>query len=101
MGGLIETTADGTITLFYGYGTNGCTGNFLTPMPADEFEAGLLDYRATIMGVGASLGTYYIPGSQHTWLGGGAIYTQNTGGVPLIDWITDIIEGTGAAHVGP
>jgi hypothetical protein len=101
MGGLIETTADSVITLFYGYGTGNCTGNFLTPMAADDFEAGLLDYRATIQGAEANLGTYFIRGTQHTWLAGGAIYTHMIGGTRMIDWIKNIIEGTGAAHVGP
>jgi hypothetical protein len=101
MGGLIETTGDSVITLFYGYGANGCTGSFLTPVPAAQFQAGLLDYRATVMGAGAQLGTYFIPGTQHTWLASGQVYTQTVGGVRMIDWITDIIEGTGASHVGP
>jgi hypothetical protein len=101
MGGLIETTADSVITLFYGYGTNNCTGSLLTPMSAEDFTAGLLDYRAIVQDAGANLGTYFVPGSQHTWLGGNALYTQTTGGVRMIDWVTDIIEGRAAAHVGP
>jgi len=101
MGGLIETTGDTVISLFYGYGTGDCTGNFLTSLPPETFSAGLLDYRATIQGIDAKLGTYFISGTQHTWLAGGSIYTQTTGGVRMIDWITDIIEGTAAAHVGP
>jgi hypothetical protein len=101
MGGLIETTGDSVISLFYGYGTGDCTGNFLTSLPPETFSAGLLDYRATIQGIDAKLGTYFISGTQHTWLAGGSIYTHTTGGVRMIDWITDIIEGTAAAHVGP
>ena len=101
MGGLIETTADSVITLFYGYGTGDCTGNFFTPMPADQFTAGLLDYRATLQSVDAQLGTYFIDDSQHTWLGINSLYTHSTGRVRMIDWLTDIIEGRAAAHVGP
>jgi hypothetical protein len=101
MGGLIETTADSVITLFYGYGTDNCNGSFLTPMTPEDFEAGLLDYRATLQSIDANLGTYFIDDTQHTWLAGGSIYTHTTGGVRMIDWITDIIEGTAAAHVGP
>jgi hypothetical protein len=101
MGGLIETTADSVITLFYGYGTNNCTGSLLTPMSAEDFTAGLLDYRATVQDAGANLGTYFVTGSQHTWLGGASLYTQTTGGVRMIDWVTDIIEGRAAEHVGP
>ena len=70
-------------------------------MPAATFKAGLLDYRETIMGVTDRLGTYFIEGSQHTWLAGGAFYTQTVGGVKMVDWFRDIVEGTAAAHVGP
>jgi hypothetical protein len=101
MGGLIETTNDGTITLFYGYGTDDCTGSFATPMPEDVFTAGLLDYRERIIELDGQLGTYYIEGTQHTWLLLPAFYTHETDGVLLVDWFRDIIEGTAAAHVGP
>lgn len=104
MGGLIETTNDSVITLFYGFGTNECTGSFLTPLPQAQFQAGLLEYRATIMAEttgSGGLGTYYVAGSQHTWLAGGSFYSQTVGGVRMVDWFTDIVEGTAAAHVGP
>ena len=48
-----------------------------------------------------NFGTNFIPGTQHTWLGGASLYTQTTGNVKLIDWVTNIVNGTGAAHVGP
>lgn len=101
MGGLIETTNDSVITVFYGYGTDDCTGSFATPVPAETFKMGLLDYRSRIMELGANLGTYYVEGSTHTWLSGGAFYSQEVGGVKMVDWFRDIVEGTAAAHVGP
>jgi hypothetical protein len=101
LGGLIETTGDGTITFFYGFGGNDCMNAFPTPVPAATFEAGLLDYRAQIMELGDGLGTYFIAGTQHTWISGPSFYTQETDGVKLVDWYRDIVEGTGAAHVGP
>jgi hypothetical protein len=101
MGGLIETTADNTITLFYGYGTEDCTGGFTTPMPPDVFEAGLLDYRERVIDLDAKLGTYYVEGTQHTWLRGDTFFTHEVGGVLMVDWFRDIVEGTAAAHVGP
>jgi hypothetical protein len=101
MGGLIETTADAIITGFYGYGTDDCTGGFTTPVPPETFKMGLLDYRERVIDMDASLGTYYMEGSGHTILAGDALYTTEVGGVRLVDWLTDIIEGTAAAHVGP
>jgi hypothetical protein len=101
LGGLIETTADSVITLFFGYGAGDCTGSLLTPLPAADFTAGLLEYRAILQDEGANLGTYYIDGDTHTWLASDALYARTTDGVRLIDWVADIVQGRGAAHVGP
>lgn len=102
LGGLIETTGDNTITLFYGFGTNNCTGGLTTPVPAATFQAGLMDFRSQMQADGYSnFGTYFISGTQHTWLGGASVYTQTTGGVKLIDWVSNLIDGTSAANVGP
>jgi hypothetical protein len=76
-------------------------GGLTTPMPPDLFKAGLLDLRAKLEEVDANYGTYIIEGTQHTWLAGGDIYTHMIGDVRMIDWITDIVEGTGTSHVGP
>jgi hypothetical protein len=101
MGGLIETTGDSVITGFYGYGANDCTGSFFTAIPQETFRMGLLDYRERIMDLDANLGTYFIEGNQHTWLSSNGFYTFEVDGVLMVDWITDIIEGTAATHVGP
>jgi len=100
--GLIETTNDNTITLFYGFGANNCA-TVLIPTPVSEttFTAGLQDFRTKIGAVDPAFGTYYIQGTQHTWLGGASLYTQTTGGVALIDWVAGIVNGTGAPNVGP
>jgi hypothetical protein len=104
-GGMIETVDDGIITLFYGYGTNDCAADpaqAATPVTADVFQAGLLDFRAQIKTKGQNFGTFFIPGAKHTWLKDPTLYTQEVGGVKLIDWVTNIIEGTGPIeHVGP
>jgi hypothetical protein len=96
--GVIETTNDEITTLFFGFAENDCAG--LGVMPEETFRAGLLDFR-TRMGGSPGFGTYFITGTQHTWLGGDSLYTQSTGGVPLIDWVRDIAEGTAATHIGP
>jgi hypothetical protein len=98
--GLIETTADTIITAFFGYGADDCAGSVLSPVPAETFTAGLLDFRARVQGISDDFGTYYIEGSQHTWLRDESFYTQATGGVRLVDWVSDVIEGNPARHVG-
>jgi hypothetical protein len=101
LGGLIETMDDGTITTFYGYGANDCTGNFTTPVSADTFGAGLLDFRKTMQDTYPNFGTYYISGTQHTWLQQANFYTTSIGGTRLVDWIKHIIDGSSAEHIGP
>jgi hypothetical protein len=98
--GLISATADGVITLFYGYGQNNCTGSLATPVPAAQFEAGLLAFRQE-MDAYDNFGTYYINSTTHTWIGGGGFYTTTVGGTRLVDWFRDIVDGTAAADVGP
>jgi hypothetical protein len=106
--GLIEANQDGVITLFYGIGTNNgandCKGVLgLTPMDGKLFEDGLLDARKLIMGSFANYGTYFPAATQHTWLGGASFYTATAGTdkVKMVDWVTGVIEGKPATHVGP
>jgi hypothetical protein len=99
--GLVETVDDQTMTKFYGYGLNTCTGSFATPVPAATFQAGLLDFRTQMQPFAADYGTYYAPGTQHQWLIFDSFYTQTVGGVRLVDWVKGIINGDPAQQVGP
>jgi hypothetical protein len=100
LGGLIETTSDSVISLFYGYGANDCMPPS-SPVPPETFRAGLLDYRERISAVTDKLGTYFITGSGHTWIAGNGFYTQEVSGVRMVDWFADIVNGVGTSHVGP
>jgi hypothetical protein len=101
MGGLIETTGDSVITLFFGFGASDCMSFLPVPVSATTFEAGLLDFRVTAKSFD-NFGTYYIADTTHTWLRGDSLYLRTSpDGVKLIDWYRDIIEGRAAAHVGP
>lgn len=103
MAGLISSTADMVITVFYGYGQMDCMGNVGTPVPAADFKAGLLEYRDILKSVYPNYGTYYIEDTKHTWIEDDGFYTTVTGSNkrPLVDWVTDIIDGKAATHEGP
>jgi hypothetical protein len=103
MAGLISSTADMVITLFYGYGQNDCMGNAATPVGAAEFKAGLLEYRDILKTIYPNYGTYYIEDSKHTWIGDDGFYTTVTGANsrPLVDWVADIVNGKAVTHEGP
>lgn len=98
MSGLFETTADSVISLFYGLGTTNCPAETVT---AEQFRAGLLDFREKIQEVSSDFGTYYVEGTAHTILRSNDFYTTTVDGVSLVDWVKDILNGTRAAHVGP
>jgi len=101
LGGLMETTADNVITLFYGFGASDCTSSLPVPLSEEIFREGLLDFRATSVSLGA-FGTYFAVGTTHTWLRDEIFYTETSpDGVKLVDWYRDIVEGRAAAHVGP
>ena len=102
--GLIESDQDSVIRGFYGIGTNNgandCQGVLLlTSMSAQDFLAGLLDYREHVKKY-PGFGTYYPSSTQHTWLGGNGFYTSQAGNVKLVDWFTGVIEGKPPVHAG-
>jgi hypothetical protein len=98
--GLLDSNNDGVITAFYGYGQNNCTGSLTTPVPAATYDAGLLDFRATVTALTPNFGTYYPAGTTHTWLAGATFFTEAEGGTKLVDWFTAIVNGTGVTQVG-
>ncbi|HVW30270.1 MAG TPA: pectin acetylesterase-family hydrolase [Polyangiaceae bacterium] len=99
--GLIDSNDDNTITLFYGYGQNNCTGSLATPVPKAQYDAGLLEFRSIVTGLTPNFGTYYPNSTQHTWLlDDSTLYSEAEGGTKLIDWITALVNGTGVSQVG-
>lgn len=99
--GLISADQDGVISGFFGAGRNNCTGvALLTPVPGAEFKADLLAYREKVKAY-PSFGTFFIPSTSHTWIGGEAFYTTSAGGVKMVDWFAKIVNGENAGHTGP
>jgi hypothetical protein len=96
-GGLISSSQDGTISAFFGFGQNGCAGATLAPA---DFQAGLMSFRGQIQVQGTPFGTYYIPSSTHMWLMTGDGFNANVNGVPLKQWVADLLAGS-VSHVGP
>ena len=102
--GLIEATADFTISSFFGFGAENCT-TFLAPTPP-QFTAGLLDIRAQ-MAAYPNFGTFYFTSQDHTSYEG-QLDTRVAGGdldgggpaVNLSDWTTSMVNGT-VTNAGP
>ena len=97
---LISSLGDNTIRFFFGFGNDNC--NTLLPNTSEQkFTEGLHDLRDNWFTAPADTwGTFFLSGQQHTWIGGGSYTTAQSDGVLLLDWITDLINGT-VTNVGP
>jgi hypothetical protein len=102
--GLISSIHDGVIAGFFGAGNDGCKGTaLLNSVPPATFEKGLLEFREIAKG-STTFGTYFLEGTQHTWLTDifTVKFTQaEVKGVKLTQWVSDIVNGVGVSHVGP
>lgn len=99
--GVIESTDDNTITLFYGFGQNNCTGSISTPLSAMQFTAGLDDMRAQLMAY-PNFGAYVFSGTQNGILADPTNFdTETAGNVKLTDWITQLVVDGQVTNVGP
>lgn len=100
---LISSTEDSTIRQFYSFGLNDCANLNGLPgsFPAAAYTEGLLDVRANHTAPPAQWATYFLPGTTHTYLGGGSYSTTTVGNTKLIDWVADVVNGGPMAHVGP
>lgn len=98
--GLISSTGDDVIRLFFGFGQNDCTA-LLSSTPQDEFEKALVAARdGAFSEPDGTWGSFIVDNtSQHTWLSG-SYYSAEVGGVRLVDWVRDMLAGD-ARHVGP
>jgi hypothetical protein len=94
---LISSEADGTISTFYGFGSNDCMALFPS---FPQFEEALYDLRDNALN-GDSWASFIKTGNSHTYLSGDeTLYGTQSGGVALDQWLTDVLAGN-PYHVEP
>ncbi|MCA9619604.1 MAG: hypothetical protein KC731_11280 [Myxococcales bacterium] len=93
--GLISSQGDNVIRTFLAFGENNCNAGFYS---TQKYAEGLDDLKSQVDE--NVFGTYYIQGTQHTWIGGGSFYNTTVNGVPLTQWFADVLAGN-PAHVAP
>jgi hypothetical protein len=54
---------------------------------------------AFIEGDGVDLHSYTAPGSGHTVFSQAGFYSESVNGVKLVDWVTELVNGTNATDV--
>jgi len=98
--GLISSLGDNTIRFFFGFGNDNCTA-LLPSTSVERFTMGLNDLRDNWLNKpDDTWGTFYLPGEQHTWIAGPSFDSATSGGVKLIDWVRDLLDGQ-VAHIKP
>lgn len=99
--GLISSTRDGVIRLFYGWGYPSCespTGN----LPEAIFEDGLTNLRDVVLADHPNFRVYTIDSGIHVWLLDTTMSVTESGGTNLSDWVSDLVNGAdGWDHVIP
>jgi hypothetical protein len=119
--GLIESTQDQIITLFFGYGNPGnCMGAAFPTgtLPGPTFTAGLQDSE-TLLAASPNFGSFLFTGVQHTSIGASTTLDEGStnvtasleipeggadidaGTIRLTDWITTLVNDGKVSNVGP
>jgi len=101
--GLISSTRDSVISLFYGYGKNDCKDidGIATAVSGDVYAQGLAELRDTYMKGPASWATYYVDSTTHTYLVGPGFFSTSVNGKKLSTWVADVVGEGPMEHVAP
>jgi hypothetical protein len=107
-GGVISSTQDEIMKLFYSAGLNNCSANTAIEVqaalrgmgsyPPDLYPRGLQDYIENVVGPDKA-GSYIIAGTTHDHLFRDRFYDVNDADMSLAEWVADIINGK-ATHIG-
>ncbi|MBK7824733.1 pectin acetylesterase-family hydrolase [Nannocystis sp.] len=97
--GLVSSEGDQTIGTFFSFGLDECAG-LGAAYTSVRFRDGLHDLRDAVMKPTGNWGSYFIPGTDHTWIGYSAYYDTEVDGVRLVDWLEDLLAGE-VRHVSP
>ena len=95
--GQIAATRDATLSIFYAFGVDECSGYGI--FTGDRFQEALYQLREAKLAP-RGWGTYFIPSSTHVWTQDSDFYNTEVAGVPLTAWLADLMAGE-PAHVAP
>lgn len=97
--GLMSYTEDTVIRLFYGAGEQNCSTLIPSPTnyPGPRYTEGLVELRSRL-GDSAGFSSFYVAGSDHTFLASDS--TATASGKTVFAWLSDFLAGK-AEHAGP
>lgn len=101
--GLISSTKDSVISLFFGWGKDSCQNidGLESPVSGDVYALGLNELRDKYMTAPGVWATYYVDSTTHTYLVGPGFYTTTVNGTRLTNWVHDVVNDGPMAHVAP
>ena len=101
--GLVSADQDSTIRFFMSFGNDNCQNidGFPSDYAGPKFSQGLAELRDTYLKPTAIAGTYYVPGTTHTFLGTDTFYSTTVQNVTLPNWIAALLKGDPPTNVGP
>lgn len=103
--GLISSTRDQTISMFFSFGANDCealsAGNPPLAAGAALFEAGLPVLREQVLAPLPNVSSYVVDSAQHTWTRDEGFFTTSAGGVELTAWTEALVTGPTPPPAGP
>ena len=109
--GLVSSTQDGIIRLFYSSGNNDCkdfetadmVSSFLGAgggmFSGETFQSGLEDLRARFLTPPRNA-AYFLSGGRHQHLWRPRFFEAPSGGMTIARWLTDFLQGQGH-NLGP
>jgi hypothetical protein len=98
--GLVQSTRDGVLRLFFGWGWPSCDAPQV-PMPEEPFAEGVAEL-GQLMADQDNFHMFTIESGLHVWLLGETMDATRVGDVTLTEWVTGLIEDDPAfVNVGP
>lgn len=101
--GLISSTGDETIRMFFSFGVNDCNPDRITAanVSPEAYLAGLTSLRDTMTAEHASFGTFLLGGqTRHIWLMDDIPFAASVGGTSIKQWVGALLNGN-VTNVGP
>jgi hypothetical protein len=92
--GLVASTRDGVIRLFYGYGYPSCE-NPQVPMPEEPYAEGIAELRDVTLAGHDNFRVFTVDSGLHTWLFESPVGGTTVGGVSLTSWLRQHLSEDG------
>lgn len=91
------------MALLHGFGQNNCANidGFPSALPGATYAMRLAELRSAYTSQSPAWGTYFVTGTQHTYLAGSTFDSTTVMNVPLTAWVGNLVDGGTSSNIGP